>query len=555
MKLRIPDYVALYHTGEPENKLITPWGARFGGGKEEFYNTDGKSVLECENGKIVVELQNDELNVLATTFEYGAKYVQLRWNEKTRKDVKILGDAYERGYGDLQWQSIRPERCMPWYIAASNGSDSERDYSKRFTECFGVKVCPNAMCFWQYDTEGVTLWLDIRNGGSGTELKGRMLECATVLFKEYKQTSAYKALQAFCSEMCPEPYLPDHKVYGSNNWYYAYGKSSHEEIISDTKLLMKMCENCENAPYMVIDDGWQPNPVDAPWHTGNERFPDMKALADTMRSLGARPGIWVRYLINGKDGSERKIEVPESWYLSRNDRTFDPSHPEVLEYVKNTTQTLTKKWGYELIKHDFSTFDIFGKWGFEINDKITNDGWSFYDKKKTSAEIVKNFYSVIKENANGAVIIGCNCIGHLCATYHQLNRTGDDTSGFEWSRTAKMGVNTLAFRNCQNGRFFMSDADCVGITGAIPWELNREWLMALSQSGSPLFVSCKPGILGENELKELKSAYEIASRQADELIPLDWMDTTTPEVYLLNGKTVNFNWYTKRGNESFSQWL
>ncbi|MBO5213040.1 MAG: alpha-galactosidase [Clostridia bacterium] len=540
MKIRIPDYAAIYYSDKSKN---------------EFLNDAKNTLLEGTDGKIILELENDSLKVIATAYEKGAKYVQLRWNEKTRKDVKILGDAYERGYGDLQWQSIRPERCMPWYIAASNGSDSNFDYSGRFTECFGVKVCPNAMCFWQYDTEGVTLWLDIRNGGNGTELCGRMLECATVLFKEYKSISAYRALQKFCSEMSPEPYLPNHKVYGSNNWYYAYGKSSHDEIISDTRLLMKMCKDCENAPYMVIDDGWQPNPTDAPWDIGNERFPDMKALADTMRSLGARPGIWVRYLINGKDGSARKIEVPECWYLSRNDKTLDPSHPEVLEYVKNITEILTKKWGYELIKHDFSTFDIFGKWGFEMNDKITDNGWSFYDKTKTSAEIVKNFYKVIKENSSGAVIIGCNCIGHLCATYHQLNRTGDDTSGFEWSRTSKMGVNTLAFRNCQNGSFFMSDADCVGITGAISWEQNREWLMALAQSGSPLFVSCKPGVLSEAELIELKRAYEIASKQADDLVPVDWMETTTPDTYLLNGKAVKFKWYTKRGNEIFLQSL
>ncbi len=541
MKLRIPDYACLYHDSKPDSKI-------------EFFNDSQSTTLSADKGKIWFELSNDELDVYATTYENGAKYVQLRWNVPVRKGVRVLGDAYERGYGNLQWSTIYPERCMPWYMAVSNGSDSVLDYSGRLTECFGVKVCPNALCFWQYDTKGVTLWLDIRNGGNGTQLNGRALNCATVLFKEYENTSAYKSLQDFCSAMCPNPYLPDHKVYGSNNWYYAYGKSSAQEIDADTALLMELCRENENPPYMVIDDGWQPNAVDAPW-VPNERFKDMRAVRDSIKEKGARPGIWVRYLINGRDGSERKISVPESWYISRNDRTFDPSHPDVLNYVATVTRTLTHDWGYELIKHDFSTFDIFGRWGFEMPDKITHDGWSFYDKTKTSAEIVKNFYSVIKENANGAIIIGCNCIGHLCATYHQLNRTGDDTSGFEWSRTAKMGVNTLAFRSCQNGRFFMADADCVGITGAIDWELNRNWLFALSRSGSPLFVSCKPNILNESELSELKEAYRVASYQNDELIPLDWMETTTPERYLLNGSEITLNWYKKSGNAIFSESL
>ncbi|MBQ8545427.1 MAG: alpha-galactosidase [Clostridia bacterium] len=535
MKIRIPDYACLYHDT-----------------KEEFFNDALANSLKSDDCEIKFELSGNKLKVFATTYKTGAKYLQLRWNNEMRKDVRVLGDAYERGYGDLQWDTIRPERMMPWYMAVSNGSDSVLNYTGRLTECFGVMVQPNSIATWQYDTKGVTLWLDIRNGGNGTMLGGRMLECATVIFKEYKEVSAYKAVSEFCKEMSPEPYLPEHKVYGSNNWYYAYGKSSHEEIIADTRLVAEMCKGLHNIPYMVIDDGWQPNPVDAPWDTGNERFPDMRGLADEMKALGVRPGIWVRYLINGRDNTERKIEKPEYWYLERHKKVFDPSHPEVLNYVAKTTQRLTKEWGYELIKHDFSTFDIFGWWGFEMNGKITWDKWSFYDKTKTSAEIVKNFYKVIKDNANGAVIIGCNCIGHLCAGLHQLNRTGDDTSGFEWSRTAKMGVNTLAFRNTQNGAFFMSDADCVGITGAISWEQNKEWLFALSRSGSPLFVSCKPGVLNEKELEELREAYRVASYQADEFIPLDWMETTNPERYLLNGEEVTFNWYTKRGNESFA---
>ncbi len=534
MKIRVPDYVCLIADE-----------------KEEIFNEERKSALKFGSGEVNFTFNGDGLTVNATTYEQGAKYIMLRWNEETRKDVKVLGDEYERGYGDLQWQTIKPERMMPWYMAVSNGSDTVRDFSGRLTECFGVTVQPNAFATWQYDTKGVTLWLDIRNGGNGTYLCGRMLECATVVFEEYKDVSAYTAVQAFCRVMCPNPYLPEHKVYGSNNWYYAYGKSSHEEIVADTKLVADACRGLENIPYMVIDDGWQPNPTDAPWDKGNERFPDMKKLADEMRALCTRPGIWVRYLINGKDDQERKIEKPEEWYLSRNRKVFDPSHPEVLAYVADITETLTAKWGYELIKHDFSTFDIFGLWGFDMQYMVTHSGWSFYDKTKTSAEIVKNFYKVVKDHAHGAVIIGCNCIGHLCAGLHQLNRTGDDTSGFDWSRTAKMGVNTLAFRNAQNGAFFMADADCVGITGAISWEQNKEWLFALSRSGSPLFVSCKPGVLNEVEMAELTEAYRVASLQADEFVPLDWMETTTPEKYLLNGKEITFNWYTARGNQFF----
>lgn len=522
MKLRIPDIATLYL----ENEVLT------------IGNTDKARVVYGEN---------DGLTVTLEAKGQAVKYLRLRWNEKMRKDVKILGDAWERGYGDLEWRGIYPERNMPWYFLASNGSDSIRDFSGRLTECFGVKVGSNSLAYWQCDGYGVTLWLDIRNGALPTLLEND-LECATIFFKEYREMSAFSALKEFCKVMSPNPYTTDHVVYGSNNWYYAYGKSSHEEIISDTKIVKELCKNNENIPYMVIDDGWQPHSCDAPWDTGNEHFPDMKRLAKEMKDIGVRPGIWVRYLINGRDDEPRKVDTfPEEWYLSRCNKVLDPSHPQVLEYVAKTTQQIVG-WGYQLIKHDFSTFDIFGKWGFEIKDSPATGSWGFYDRTKTSAQIIKAFYKTIKDNSNGAVIIGCNVIGHLCAGLHQLNRTGDDTSGFDWNRTAKMGVNTLAFRVAQNNAFFGADADCVGITGAIDWSLNRQWLDILARSGSALFVSCKPNVLNEKENEELRKAFEVASVQNDELVPLDWMETTRPEEYLINGERVTYNWSTPFGS-------
>lgn len=515
MKLRRPDDIKIYLDDETV----------------DVYKTD----------RVSLELKEDDgLRVILSANGQGVKYLRLRWNEKIRDCVKILGDAWERAYGDLEWRGIVPERKMPWYFLISNGTDMNMDYSDRYTECFGVRVGCNSLAYWQCDASGVTLWLDIRNGSKPTILTGT-LECAAIYFKEYKKMSAFFALKEFCKVMSPNPYLTGHVVYGSNNWYYAYGKSSYEEIINDSKIVKELCKDNENIPYMVIDDGWQPNPCDAPW-VGNDRFPDMKKLADEMKEIGVRPGIWVRYLINGRDDEPRKVDTfPEEYYLERCNKVLDPSHPEVLKYVEEITKRIVS-WGYQLIKHDFSTFDIFGRWGFEITGEMAVGNWGFYDRTKTTAQIIKSFYRVIKESSSGAVIIGCNAIGHLCAELHQLNRTGDDTSGFEWARTVKMGVNTLAFRVGQNNAFFGADADCVGITGSIPWEQNRKWLRALSRSSSSLFVSCKPGVLNESQLEELREAFKAASVQKDEFIPLDWMESVSPQKYLINGKIEAFEW-------------
>jgi hypothetical protein len=51
------------------------------------------------------------------------------------------------------------------------------------------------------------------------------------------------------------------------------------------------------------------------------------------------------------------------------------------------------------------------------------------------------------------------------------------------------GVNSLAFPGAQHGAFCAADADCVGVTGAVPWALSRRRLDLLARGGTPLFVS------------------------------------------------------------------
>lgn len=483
--------------------------------------------------------------------ETPLKRISLRWNfteEEKRTDFpRILGDAYERAYGDLAWRGIEPERIMPWYMLVSDGSDQNPDTRGRLTEGFGVRVQCGGIITWQYDREGITMHADIRCGGEGVILGGRTLNVCDIVFGEYRDVSAFEAGRAFCREMCPSAKLPDHKVYGSNNWYYAYGKSSHEEILADTDIVAGQCASLTNRPYMVIDDGWQKYNVDGPWTETKAVFPDMKRLAAEMRQKGVRPGIWVRYLI---DSHHEIPEARQDWYFPHNPAALDPSHPEVIDYVRRTTRML-RDWGYDLIKHDYSTFDLFGKWGMDMGASMARDCWHFFDRSRTSAEIIVDFYRSIREAAGeDCVLIGCNTISHLCAGIFELNRTGDDTSGREWKRTRKMGVNTLAFRLMQNGIFYMADADCVGITEHVPWPLNRLWLDVLARSGSPLFVSCKPGVLGEAEQAELRAAWAENSRQENASRPLDWMENAYPALWEIDGETVRYDWY---GDEKFGR--
>ena len=134
------------------------------------------------------------------------------------------------------------------------------------------------------------------------------------------------------------------------------------------------------------------------------------------------------------------------------------------------------------------------------------------------------------------LIIGCNTVSHLIAGLAQIARTGDDTSGKDWERTKKMGVNTLAFRLAQNKKFYLVDADCVGILAeCIPWEKNRRWLGLLAKSDSALFVSA-PAEISEEKKADISAAFaEVQTPHG--LRPVDRYENRTPEVWRADGES------------------
>jgi alpha-galactosidase len=269
--------------------------------------------------------------------------------------------------------------------------------------------------------------------------------------------------------------LPAAPVYGGNNWYYAYGKSSAEDIRQDSERIVSLASSTGNKPFMVIDDGWGPNPTAGPWLRGNAHFPDMPGLASDMRRIGVQPGVWIRPLFTKEQivpGWQLQSPNAQREYSGTQTYTLDPTIPEAVETIRRDVRTLAG-WGDQLIKHDFSTYDLLGRWGFAMGAQLTDDNWSFADQTRTNAEVILDFYRAIREAAGDVMLLGCNTVGHLAAGVFELQRIGDDTSGRDWNRTRKMGVNTLAFRGPQHNTFFAVDADCVGLTRQIPWNLNR----------------------------------------------------------------------------------
>ena len=112
-----------------------------------------------------------------------------------------------------------------------------------------------------------------------------------------------------------------------------------------------------------------------------------------------------------------------------------------------------------------------------------------------------------------------------------------------------MGMNTLAFRMAQHNAFYAVDADCVGLTTDIPWELNRQWLDLLARSGTPLFVSAAPAAMGGEQRRALKAAFAAASRVQPVAEPVDWLATTCPSHWRIGDRVTTYHWMTEKGIE------
>jgi alpha-galactosidase len=501
--------------------------------------------LWAGHGVVVGTVAEPDHLAVRLTASVGVCRIQLRWHGDPGTDVRYLGDHWERGYGDLEWRGEVAERVLPWYLLTHRTEPGVEDAGGAGgrTHGYGVRVGAGALCFWTADRSGLSLWADVRSGGRPVQLRGRPLAVADVVGRPgVAGESAFQAQQALCRALCPRPLLPDHPVYGTNDWYAHYGRNSLEKIARASDRISRLSPDHANRPYSVIDDGWSQGGLGlGPWF-GNEHFGDMAEVADRLRDLGVRPGLWYRPLTCMPG-------VPAGLRMAHNG-CLDPSLPEVLDLVAGHVRRMAG-WGYQLIKHDYTTWDVLGRWGFAMGATVTDDGWGFATADRTTAEVLLGLYRALREAAGPVLLIGCNTVGHLAAGLVELQRIGDDVSGVSWHRTRRMGVNTLAFRAAQHGTFFAADADIAPVTPGLPWPLARQWLDLLAASGTPLFVSVPADLDDPAVLDVVGAALARAARPAPLAEPLDWLHTRSPARWRLAGGERSFDWNAAEGGWPF----
>ena len=83
------------------------------------YEMQGAEICIKENGAVILKGNGQKLSFVKITFR------------RMFGDVLVLGDAWERAYGELEWRTPQENEKMPWYFLA---------YKEGKTFGFGVKT-------------------------------------------------------------------------------------------------------------------------------------------------------------------------------------------------------------------------------------------------------------------------------------------------------------------------------------------------------------------------------------------------------------------------------
>ena len=510
--------------------------------------------------KLDFVVANNALKVIVEPTNEKIKWIRLRFRGDFSKVRSVWHDGFERAdhmyHTEITWSAPRAQEMMPWNFVAVT--------TNNISHCYGVKTGVNSFCYFQCDRSGITLWIDVSNGTGGFSPSEPFVATEVVCRQGVEGETPYIAAQKFCRIMCDKPNLPKEPMYGFNNWYWAYGNTHQEEVVEEAKVLSQLCGNdVAYRPYMVMDEGWQLNCSSyyhgGPWDMTNERFPSMQKMAEDINKAGCKAGVWLRPLLSlgrpPEGATYRSL-------TTTNGTVLDPSHPYTIEKVFNDFRRI-HDWGFDLIKHDFTTTEIFGRgnistlcWPGKLNPIKCTTMAPMYDKTKTNAQIIRDLYQTMQDGANGTVVIGCNTIGHLVAGIHEAQRVGNDTSGKVYEWTFRNGVHSM-MRMPQNDTFFKLDADCAAFTEKVPVDLNLDFMEAMAIAGTVTFASVTPGLLKEKELQRMSDILKIAAniKPEENAIPVDWDRTAAPAEFLYKGDIKAYDWYKYYdGSRLFVDW-
>ncbi len=330
-------------------------------------------------------------------------------------------------------------------------------------------------------------------------------------------------------------------------WYHYFTNIDEKEFLKNLDLAHDFLPQ---GSVFQLDDGYTNGLGD--WTGTNKKFSSgLKFLAERIQQAGFVPGIWTAPFIATEDtpfvrenperllrdskGRPVKCMWNPNWGIFKYPYCLNVSRPDVREHLRETFQTLYD-WGIRFFKLDF----LFA---------ATLPG-DYYEKEKTSIQIIRESLGLIREVVRDSYILGCGCpleggvgivdsmrIGNDVTPYWSNYVDGIIGGGFEQLSTRNSIRNTLA-RSFMQGKLFHSDPDCL-ITRKTDNKLSEVEMKTLANvnalSGGPVMISDNLSALDDNSRGLLKTAFALSKELGErgwEFSSPDLLDRRIPELQL-----------------------
>lgn len=326
-------------------------------------------------------------------------------------------------------------------------------------------------------------------------------------------------------------------INGWCNWFYDHANTSEAEVLANAEFAARHLKPY-GLEWIQIDDGYQRAFSD--WE-GNGKFPHgMKWLAQKIRALGLKPGLWIApYVVS--EGSDIHRQHPD-WLIRDLDGSIrhcgdrgptklyglDISVPAAAEWLRGLVHQITNDWGYDFIKTDFV------EWTLLAADR-------YHDASLSRAQAYRRGAQLIRE-AMGPTrhLLDCGpaqvAVGLCDSTRIEL-----DQPFLTWEQyTAYFNSNApaMAKRYYFHRRTWINDADHLGVALLTPSQaVAAASIIALS--GGTMISGDRLTELDGQRLEIIRKVFPSCGMAAR---PIDLFERDKPEIFALPVKTPFEEW-------------
>lgn len=322
---------------------------------------------------------------------------------------------------------------------------------------------------------------------------------------------------------------------GWMSWNLYFDKATAEDNLAEARMGKKLLQPFGLEFWSI--ESWQGNSDQLPvskfynlnLETNESQFPEgMKKLADDIRALGFRPGLWIAPF---GTGNEAFYKAHKSWFLHDKDGkpmatwngryTIDPTHEGLRAHVQRICDIASHQWGYEFFKID-------GMSG-------SNGGYCahFFEHPNVKAAFrypgVKNPFELYVQTLRrgiGEDRVFLACQGHYTgpeAKYADAARIGADivhpNQPVKWANLLNQADRTVNQIFTHNVVFY-SDPDTLLVNEALTLEEARVSTTVVSLPGQVMFSGDKLATLPAERVKLLQQTLPVCDVRPARLYPI-----------------------------------